>query len=115
MGVLRFILRAAGTIKRTHTGSAWGRALQAVGGTKCHFLLPMFVSLLLLQVRVISTLSETQVVREGVEPGEGGLGCRLPWESLITWTSVAGCPTEDIPWLHDQKCKVLLTELQKVV
>lgn len=50
-----------------------------------------------------------------MEPGRGGLGCGLPWEALVTWASVAGCPMEDVLCLHDQKCKVLLIELQKVV
>lgn len=88
MGALRFIHRVARRIMRKHTGSVWDRAPHAVGLSKCHFLLSMFVSLPLLYVKGISTLSEMQMVREGVEPGEGGLGGGLPW--VIDYLGLCG-------------------------
>lgn len=98
MRILRFIRRVAGRITRKHTGSVWHRAPRAVTQSKCHFPLSRFVSLLLLSVKGISTWPEMQMVRQDVEPGEGGLGVGLPWDS--DYLSLCGqMPREDALWL----------------
>lgn len=66
---------------KNRMGSVWDRAWHRVGLSKCHFPLPTFVPWLLMSVLTTGTCTwaEEQMVREGVEQGEGGLGGGLPW------------------------------------